>query len=76
MPLSRASILVLNDLIENRLSLMSIGDQDDLRVKLALKRAQSELGHLDELGAVGILSDFADAPKRGRRRKINLSEAS
>ncbi len=73
MILSRSSIEVLNDLIENRLSIMSIGDQDDLREKIALKRALTELQQ-DTLQA-GILSQFSDIPRRGRRRKIASSES-
>jgi hypothetical protein len=67
--LSRTSIEVLSDLIENRLSIMSIGDQDDLREKIALKRALSEL-HTGEMIETGTLSSFADIPRRGRRRKV------
>jgi len=69
MPFSRTSIEVLRDLIENRLAIMSIGDQDDLREKIALKRALIELENDGDVPA-GILKDFADIPRRGRRRKI------
>ena len=69
MTLSRASIETISDLIENRLSMMCIGDQDDLRQKMVLQRALAELqGSMNV--APGILKDFADAPRRGRRRKI------
>ena len=73
MPLSRTSIEVLKDLIENRLAIMSIGDQDDLREKIALKRALLEMqgdGSVPE----GILREFSDIPRRGRRRKVGSAE--
>ena len=73
MLLSRTSIEVLSDLIENRLSIMSIGDQDDLRQKIALKRALSEL-QADHAVTDGVLSAFADIPRRGRRRKVGSME--
>ncbi len=69
MPFSRTSIDVLRDLIENRLAIMSIGDQDDLREKIALKRALIELENDGDVPA-GILKEFSDIPRRGRRRKI------
>lgn len=69
MSLSRSSIEVLSDLIANRLSIMSIGDQDDLREQIALKRALIEMrGEGGSLGATA--SGFEDIPRRGRRRKI------
>ena len=74
MILSRTSIEVLSDLVENRLSIMSIGDQDDLREKIALKRALSEL-HPDDMPA-GIMSEFSDIPRRGRRRKVGNMETA
>ncbi|MDR3451028.1 MAG: hypothetical protein P4M15_15020 [Alphaproteobacteria bacterium] len=75
MILSRTSIEVLSDLIENRLAIMSIGDQDDLREKIVLTRALSEL-RLKEGGDMpaGVLSQFADIPRRGRRRKVGSAE--
>jgi hypothetical protein len=69
MTLSRASIETISDLIENRLSMMCIGDQDDLRQKMVLQRALAELNNQMAVPA-GVLNDFANAPRRGRRRKI------
>ena len=69
MLLARTSVEVISDLIENRLSIMSVGDQDDLRQKIALKRALSEL-QTDQNASSGVLSGFADIPRRGRRRKV------
>lgn len=73
MYLSRTSIEVLSDLIENRLAMMSIADQDDLREKISLKRALTELQ--GDCMPAGVLHDFSEIPRRGRRRKIGLSEA-
>ncbi|MGB9154239.1 MAG: hypothetical protein WCD70_14255 [Alphaproteobacteria bacterium] len=72
MILSPTSISVLSDLVENRLSMMSIGDQNDLREKVALKRALTELR--GEPLSAGVLSEFADIPTRGRRRKVGSIE--
>ncbi len=72
MILSPASIEVLSDLIENRLAIMTIGDQNDLRDKIALKRALIELRGGDI--HAGILSKFGDIPTRGRRRKVGSIE--
>ncbi len=72
--LSRSSVEVLSDLIENRLSIMSIGDQDDLREKIALKRALGELQNAGEMPA-GVMVEFVDIPRRGRRRKVGVSES-
>jgi hypothetical protein len=74
MLLSTASIEVLGDLIANRLAIMSIGDQDDLREKIALKRALTELQNNGQVPP-GILNGFSDIPRRGRRRKIGSTEA-
>ena len=73
MLLSHTSVEVLSDLIANRLAIMSIGDQDDLREKIALRRALTELQTNGEMPA-GVLSEFSDIPRRGRRRKVGSSE--
>jgi len=70
MLLSKSSIEAISDLIENRLSIMSIGDQDDLREKVILKRALNELNNNGAVTA-GILQNFSDIPRRGRRRKVS-----
>ncbi|MBV8060380.1 MAG: hypothetical protein JO126_02600 [Alphaproteobacteria bacterium] len=71
MMLSRQTIETLSDLIENRLAMMIIGDQDDLREKVTLQRALVELrGDGSDMPA-GVLSEFANIPRRGRRRKIS-----
>jgi hypothetical protein len=74
MLLSHTSIEVLSDLIANRLAIMSIGDQDDLREKIALKRALTELQNNGQIPA-GTISEFSDIPRRGRRRKVGSTEA-
>jgi len=68
MMLSHSSVEVLSDLVENRLAIMSVSDQDDLREKIALKRALSELQTGDV--PAGILQTFNEIPRRGRRRKV------
>ena len=74
MTLSRSSIEVLSDLIENRLSIMSIGDQDDLREKIALKRALTELRSDSSAVVAGLIHEFNEIPRRGRRRKVGVVE--
>jgi hypothetical protein len=76
MILSRTSIEVLSDLIENRLAIMSISDQDDLREKIVLRRALGELQTSPGEMPAGVLSEFSDIPRRGRRRKIGASETA
>ncbi|MFA4994345.1 MAG: hypothetical protein WC521_03475 [Bdellovibrionales bacterium] len=73
MLLSHTSIEVVSDLIENRLAIMSIGDQDDLREKIALKRALAELQSNGQISAES-LSEFGNIPRRGRRRKVGSAE--
>lgn len=70
MTLSKESISAISDLIENKLSIMSIGDRDDLREMVTLKRALAELRGIDAI-ASGILKDFNEIPRRGRRRKVS-----
>ena len=69
MLLSKEVITTLSDLIENRLSIMTVHDQDDLREKLYLQRALTELRGEDGISA-GVLKDFSEIPRRGRRRKV------
>jgi hypothetical protein len=69
MMLSKEAIATLSDLIENRLAMMTISDQDDLREKLTLQRALAELRGEDGISP-GLLKDFAEIPRRGRRRKV------
>jgi hypothetical protein len=69
MMLSKDSIAAIVDLIENKLMTMCIGDQDDLREMVTLKRALAELRGTGPAEA-GILKKFAEIPHRGRRRKV------
>ena len=73
MLLSASSIEVLSDLISNRLAIMSIGDQDDLREKMVLKRALAELQNSGQMPE-GVIAEFSDIPRRGRRRKVGSAE--
>lgn len=68
MSLSKQVIATLSDLIENRLAIMTINDQDDLREKLHLQRALTELRGTEM--AAGVMADYAEIPRRGRRRKV------
>ncbi len=76
MSLSKQVIATLSDLIENRLAMMTVHDQDDLREKLTLQRALTELRGDDMGMPAGVLNDFAEIPRRGRRRKVGgMAEA-
>ena len=68
MLLSKESVEALSDLIEVRLSMMTVSDQDDLREQLKLRRALVELQK--DAGAGGLLAPTGSIPRRGRRRKI------
>lgn len=69
MVLSGTSIEVLSDLIANRLAIMSVSDQDDLREKIVLKRALAELQSDGQiLGETA--AEYREIPRRGRRRKV------
>ena len=70
MTLSKESIDALSDLIENRLSIMHIGDRDDLRERVALERALSELQGPNEIRD-RMLKRIGHIPHRGRRRKVS-----
>jgi hypothetical protein len=69
MLLSKQVIATLSDLIENRLAIMTVHDQDDLREKLNLQHALTELRGENGVPA-GVLNDFSEIPRRGRRRKV------
>lgn len=70
MELSKQVVATLSDLIENRLAIMTINDQDDLREKMTLQRALVELRGEDIAMPAGIAC-FAEIPRRGRRRKVS-----
>lgn len=68
MSLSHQSIGALMDLIENKLSCMTVSDRDDLREKVNLQRALCELSSLSGLNQGN--NSMGDVPRRGRRRRI------
>ncbi len=70
MTLSKDTITALTDLIETKLSMMYVGDRDDLREMVTLKRALSELHGISPVEA-GILKHAGEIPRRGRRRKVS-----
>lgn len=69
MSLSKQTVSSLIDLIEIKLSCMTVQDRDDLREKVALQRAMCELAALTG-GAVSAEHDMGDVPRRGRRRRV------
>jgi hypothetical protein len=71
MTLSKESIDALSDLIENRLSIMHIGDRDDLRERIALEHALTELRGPDE-DRERLLKRIGTIPHRGRHRKVSV----
>ena len=66
MTLSREAVQTLVDLIENKLAVLEIGDREDLREMVVLRRCLTELQGIEggEAGTSG------DIPRRGRRRKV------
>lgn len=75
--LSKNTINVLVDLIENKLAMMQIGDREELREVLTLQRCLAELQGSAVAGGANDKS-FCDMPQRGRRRKLAdlIDEAS
>lgn len=69
MSLSRQSIGALVDLVENKLSCMTVSDRDDLRDKVTLQRALCELSSMGGLNR-DAEEAFGFVPRRGRRRRI------
>jgi hypothetical protein len=70
MNLSKETIATLTDLIETKLSMMYVGDRDDLRDMVTLKRALAELHGISPVEA-GVLKQIGEIPRRGRRRKVS-----
>lgn len=68
--LSKVSIETISDLIANRLAIMTISDQNDLREKLVLERALVELRDAQGIVALDAAPAYLDIPRRGRRRKV------
>ncbi len=66
MDLSKHTIEVLVDLIENKLSIMQIGDRAELREIATLERSLKELHKLSQCTA-----DEPKAEHRGRRKKLS-----
>jgi hypothetical protein len=66
MMLSKNTVDVLVDLIENKLAVMHIGNRDDLRDMVTLQRCLSELQGLES----SALESFNEIPRRGRHRKV------
>ena len=73
MSLSQQSIGALLDLIENKLTSMTVSDRDDLREKVNLQRALCELSALGGMSSRDSIS--MDVPRRGRRRRMQENYA-
>jgi hypothetical protein len=70
MALSKNVVATLVDLIQNKLSVMQIGDRDDLREVLVLQHCLTELRGLGGAEAAEPRT-FEGVPRRGRRRKVS-----
>jgi hypothetical protein len=70
MTLSKETVGTIVDLIENKLAMMHIGNRDDLREMVTLKRALYELRGVNPAEA-GILRNLGEIPRRGRHRKVS-----
>ena len=70
MALSKNVVDTLVDLIQNKLSVMQIGDRDDLREVLVLQHCLTELRGLGATDS-GETRNADDIPRRGRRRKVS-----
>jgi hypothetical protein len=70
MSLSRQTIGALVDLVENKLSCMTVSDRDDLRDKVTLQRALSELTGMAGMNRDMEETNFGFVPRRGRRRRL------
>lgn len=69
MSLTRQSVGALIDLIENKLSCMTVHDRDDLRERVSLQRALYELSSLSGMNQNQEAGN-GEIPRRGRRRRI------
>lgn len=70
MTLSKDTVAALIDLIENKLAIMCIADCDDLRERITMQRALSELRGVSP-EQVGLLKNLGEIHRRGRRRKVS-----
>ena len=73
MSLTRQSIGALIDLIENKLSCMTVHDRDDLRERVSLQRALYELSSISGMGQQDL--SHSEIPRRGRRRRVGASSS-
>ena len=70
MTLSKETIAALVDLIENKLAIMCIADCDDLRERMTMQRALSELRGVSP-ETIGLSKSIGAIHHRGRRRKVH-----
>jgi hypothetical protein len=67
MMLSKDTVSVLVDMIENKLAMIQISDRDELREVMTLQRCLTELQHVMNPDAS---KSTGDIPTRGRHRKL------
>ncbi|NCC04049.1 MAG: hypothetical protein EOM37_08405 [Proteobacteria bacterium] len=65
MELSRESVEILIDIVQNRMEHMQISDREELREAVLLQRCLKELRYIADAG-----ERVVDTPIRGRRRKL------
>lgn len=70
MSLSKRTVEMLLDLVENKISYMDIADREDARDLQALERCRAELRALDRRASADIVAFASAEPARrpGRRR--------
>jgi len=70
MSLSKSTVGVLVDMIENKLAMLQISDREELREVMTLQRCLAELqGFAPHEGEAGKSPD--EIPHRGRHRKLS-----
>lgn len=70
MTLSRNSVTVLVDLIENKLAVMHVGDREDMRQMVSLQHCLAELSGIEAVCSSSI-EEISKIPRRGRGRKVS-----
>lgn len=68
MMLSKDTVTVLVDMIENKLAMIQISDREELREVMTLQRCLAELRSSVDPNAQ---SDSKEIPTRGRHRKLS-----
>lgn len=66
MKLSKSTVAILVDMIENKLAMIPVSDREELHEVVALRRCLAELTALLSMGT----KDCPEMATRGRRRKL------